>query len=86
MQLNPESGRIRNFDNWRVSRDIRNSVKQTSGTEFLLREIGVLFLVFVPLDAAFYQGDLKVATIACLGVLVLAGLALVGAGIFLERR
>ena len=50
-----------------------------------LREIGVLLIVFVPLDAAFYQGELKLVTVVCLGILILAGLSLVGAGIFLER-
>lgn len=50
-----------------------------------LREIGVLLIVFVPLDATFYQGELKLATVVCLGILILVGLSLVAAGIFLER-
>jgi len=51
-----------------------------------LREIGVLLLVFVPLDATFYQGDLKPITVICLGILTLLGLILVAAGIYLEKR
>ena len=51
-----------------------------------LREIGVLLLVFVPLDATFYQGDLKLLTVIGLAILATAGLFLVVAGIPLERR
>jgi hypothetical protein len=51
-----------------------------------VREIGILLAVFVPLDASFYQGDLRLLTIACLALLEFAGLALIAAGILLERR
>ena len=50
-----------------------------------LREIGVLLVVFVPLDAVFYQGELTLRTRVILGVTALAGLAIVAAGIWLER-
>lgn len=50
-----------------------------------LREIGILFIVFVPLDAAFYQGDLRLSTVICLVILTAAGFFLVVAGILLER-
>lgn len=56
--------------------------------EFLgesVREIGVLLAVFVPLDASFYQGNLGLVTIICLALLEFAGLALIAAGIMLER-
>jgi hypothetical protein len=51
-----------------------------------LREIGVLLMVFVPLDAAFYQGS--IGFIALLGLIFLAcaGLALLIAGTLLEER
>ena len=49
-------------------------------------EIGILRAVFVPLDASFYQGKLGLSTIICLGLLEFAGLALIAAGIMLERR
>jgi hypothetical protein len=51
-----------------------------------VREIGILLAVFVPLDASFYQGDLRLLTIACLALLEFAGLALIAAGVLLERR
>lgn len=50
-----------------------------------IREIGILIAVFVPLDAAFYQGQLRTLTVLCLALLELAGLALIAAGIMLER-
>jgi hypothetical protein len=50
-----------------------------------LREMGILLVVFVPLDAAFHQGELSFATIVALGVVVLAGLALLVGGILLEE-
>lgn len=50
-----------------------------------IREIGILVAVFVPLDAAFYQGQLRTLTVLCLALLELAGLALIAAGIMLER-
>ena len=50
-----------------------------------VREIGILLAVFVPLDAVFYQGRLGILTIVCLACLEVAGLALIAAGIMLER-
>jgi hypothetical protein len=50
-----------------------------------VREIGILLAVFVPLDASFYQGRLRISTIVCLAFLELGGLALMAAGIMLER-
>jgi hypothetical protein len=50
-----------------------------------LREIGVLLIVFVPLDAVFAQGDLKPETIIALAVTVIAGVFLVIGGILLEE-
>jgi len=63
---------------------LRRSVAELAGES--LREIGVLLIVFVPLDAAFYKGDLNWVAVICLGILTLAGLALLAAGILLERR
>jgi hypothetical protein len=51
-----------------------------------VREIGVLLAVFVPLDAAFYQGHLGFVTLICLALIEFAGLALIAVGIVLERR
>lgn len=51
-----------------------------------LREIGVLLLVFVPLDATFYQGEVKPLAIIGLVILAFVGLALILAGIWLEGR
>jgi hypothetical protein len=51
-----------------------------------VREIGILLAVFVPLDAAFYQGQLRLATVICLALIEFAGLALIAVGIMLERR
>ncbi len=51
-----------------------------------VREIGVLLAVFVPLDAAFYQGQLGFVTLICLALIEFAGLALIAVGIMLERR
>jgi hypothetical protein len=45
----------------------------------------VLLVVFVPLDAVFYQGELTLRTRIVLGLTALAGLAIVAAGIWLER-
>ncbi len=50
-----------------------------------LREIGVLLIVFVPLDAVFYQGELKLMTQILLAFTALVGLVLVAGGIVLER-
>ena len=46
----------------------------------------MLLLVFVPLDAVFYQGELKRATLVGLAVLALVGFLLIVAGILLERE
>lgn len=51
-----------------------------------LREIGVLLIVFVPLDATFYAGELKFPAIVGLVLLALAGFAITVAGICLEGR
>lgn len=51
-----------------------------------MREIGVLLLVFVPLDATFYAGELKWPALVGLVLLAFAGLALTVAGIWLEGR
>lgn len=51
-----------------------------------LREIGILLLVFVPLDAIFYQGEIKWPAIIALVILGAAGIALIAAGIVLEGR
>jgi len=51
-----------------------------------LREVGVLVLVFVPLDSIFYQGELKLAMVISLAILTLAGVVLVTAGILLEKE
>jgi len=59
------------------------SISELAGES--LREIGVLLVVFVPLDAAFHQGELGFATIVALGIVMLAGLALVVGGILLEE-
>jgi len=42
--------------------------------------------VFVPLDAAFYQGNIDFPALVGLGFLILSGLALLGAGVWLEGR
>ena len=59
------------------------SISELSGEA--LREIGVLLIVFVPLDAVFAQGDLKPETIIALAVTVIAGVFLVIGGILLEE-
>lgn len=46
----------------------------------------MLVLVFVPLDSIFYQGELKGAMVMSLAFLTLAGVALVAAGILLEKE
>jgi hypothetical protein len=51
-----------------------------------IREIGILLLVFVPLDATFYQGEIKWPAIIGLVILGAAGVALIAAGIVLEGR
>jgi hypothetical protein len=59
------------------------SISELAGES--LRELGVLLVVFVPLDAAFSQGNLKPETIIALVVVTIAGLALVIGGILLEE-
>jgi hypothetical protein len=49
-----------------------------------VREIGVLLLVFVPLDAVYYQGDIKFPAQVGLAILALAGLLLIAAGVAIE--
>ncbi|MGH9498127.1 MAG: hypothetical protein ACRD3L_03210 [Terriglobales bacterium] len=49
-----------------------------------LREIGILLLVFVPLDATFYQGEIRWAAMIGLFILGVSGVALIAAGIVLE--
>ena len=49
-----------------------------------LREIGILLVVFVPLDAAFYQGSIKGSAIVGLVVLAFVGLGFILVGIWLE--
>jgi hypothetical protein len=51
-----------------------------------LREVGVLVLVFVPLDSIFYQGELKDTMVISLAILTVAGVVLVTAGILLEKE
>jgi hypothetical protein len=51
-----------------------------------VREIGILLAVFVPLDAAFYEGRLGIPTLICLALIEFAGLALIAVGIMLETR
>jgi hypothetical protein len=51
-----------------------------------LREIGILLLVFVPLDATFYQGEIRWPALVGLVILGAAGAALIAAGIVLEGR
>jgi hypothetical protein len=49
-----------------------------------LREIGILLLVFVPLQATFYEGEIRWAATIGLFMLGVAGVALIAAGIVLE--
>lgn len=49
-----------------------------------IREIGVLLLVFVPLDAVFYQGAIDFRTRVGLVTLAVTGLVLIAVGIFVE--
>ena len=42
-------------------------------------------MVFAPLDAVFYQGGLTQRTRVVLGLTAMAGLAIIAAGIWLER-
>ena len=51
-----------------------------------MREIGVLLAVFVPLDAAFYQGNFPLWSIIGLVFIEFAGLALIAVGVMLERE
>jgi hypothetical protein len=49
-----------------------------------IREIGVLFLVFVPLDAIFHQGEILFPSRVGLGILALLGFNLIFVGILIE--
>ncbi len=49
-----------------------------------IRDIGVLLLVFVPLDAVFYQGAIHVPARIALAILGLGGLILIVVGILVE--
>jgi hypothetical protein len=49
-----------------------------------IRDIGVLFLVFVPLDAIFYQGDILFPARIGLAILGLLGFTLIVLGIMIE--
>ncbi len=49
-----------------------------------LREIGILLLVFVPLDATFYDGHIDWPALMGLVILAFSGIALIVAGIWLE--
>jgi hypothetical protein len=51
-----------------------------------VREIGVLLLVFVPLDATFYQGKIDCHAQIGLVILATAGLALIAIGVAIEGR
>ena len=51
-----------------------------------IREVGVLLLVFVPLDAIFSQGQFKLQTIIGLAILAVAGFALIVVGVRIEGR
>lgn len=51
-----------------------------------LREMGLLLLVFVPLDAIFYQGEFKWPVIVALVILGVVGIIMVGVGIALEGK
>jgi hypothetical protein len=50
-----------------------------------LREIGILLVVFVPLDAVFSQGELRPETIVALALVTITGFLLIVAGILLEE-
>ena len=49
-----------------------------------LREIGVLLLVFVPLDATFYQGRIDFPAQFGLAILAAVGLLLIAIGVAIE--
>ena len=51
-----------------------------------LREIGILLLVFVPLDATFYQGEIRWPATIGLVILGVVGVVLIATGIVLEGR
>jgi hypothetical protein len=59
------------------------SVSELAGES--LREIGILLVVFVPLDAVFSQGELHSETIIALAILIIVGVVLIFAGISLEE-
>lgn len=49
-----------------------------------MREIGVLLMVFVPLDATFQPEKLNLFVIICLALLEIGGWAILLAGVYLE--
>lgn len=49
-----------------------------------MREIGVLLMVFVPLDAVFQPETLKPIVIFCLVLVEVAGWAILLGGVYLE--
>jgi hypothetical protein len=49
-----------------------------------MREMGLLLLVFVPLDATFYQGSIAWPALVGLVILGICGFVLVIVGIWLE--
>ena len=51
-----------------------------------VREIGVLILVFVPLDAVFYQGRIAWPAQIGLVILAVAGLATIALGVLLAEQ
>jgi hypothetical protein len=51
-----------------------------------LRDIGILLLVFVPLDAIFYQGAIAPGTRIALVMLAFVGLGLPVIGVLVEGR
>ena len=51
-----------------------------------VREIGILLLVFVPLDATFYEGKIDLTAQIGLAILAMAGLALIAVGVLIEAK
>lgn len=63
-------------------KDLR-SISELAGES--LREIGILLIVFVPLDAVFAQGELHPKTVIAMAVTMIGGFVLIIAGILLEE-
>jgi hypothetical protein len=51
-----------------------------------IREIGVLLLVFVPLDTVFYQGDIRLFGLLGLIFVAVVGFFLIYAGAIMEEK